>query len=101
VPVFDNVLLSHADRDRIFSPGWSLDLAPGGAAGGPVLVDGFVAGTWQLDLPKGRADGGLVTVRPLTPWTTADEAAVIGEAEGLLAFVEAGEGRVELVRPAL
>lgn len=50
LPEYDNVLLGHSDRSRVFAdngpvpPGWV----------GNLLVDGFYAGFWKLDPPDLR-----------------------------------------------
>jgi Winged helix DNA-binding domain len=96
LPFFDNAILSHADRGRIFPPGWSLELAPNGTVAGPVLVDGFVSGTWSLAWSKGKRPDAIVTLRPLATWSAADRAAVEHEAAQLLSLHEVASGRVEL-----
>lgn len=47
---YDNVWLSHANRQRIVSDELGKDwLGPNGAAGSALFVDGFLAGWWRLD----------------------------------------------------
>src|SRR4029079_18614386 len=46
LPEYDNVLLGHADRSRIVSPGTRLWAEIGW---GMVLVDGFTAARWKLE----------------------------------------------------
>jgi hypothetical protein len=58
---FDNLLLSHADRNRVLAA----DFADQGFAGTmkqprSVLVDGFVAATWKVAV----RDTATLTVRP-------------------------------------
>ena len=78
---YDNLWLSHADRGRIADPAalrqW---MGVNGAAGGAVLVDGFLAGTWRL------ADGH-VEVNPARAFTKGERAAVAEEAAGVEAFL--------------
>jgi DNA glycosylase AlkZ-like len=57
LPEYDNVLLSHDDRNRIIPDRRPVPLPPGdGARVGTVLVDGDFRGTWQLLSTKQTAD---------------------------------------------
>ena len=50
LPKWDNVLLGHADRSRIFPEGMrKLIIGKNGDVAQTVLVDGFVAGTWSVE----------------------------------------------------
>ena len=55
LPEFDNILLSHARRERILPEGTMSLLSLGNGLKPAFLVDGFVAGTWRLrtDAPIG------------------------------------------------
>jgi hypothetical protein len=85
LPDFDNVLLAHADRSRIF---------PAGARGSDVigkrtvLIDGFVAAFWKL------ADEEL-RISPIRRLTRDERRELKAEAEALLAWL-APSGRVRL-----
>jgi hypothetical protein len=85
LPEYDNALLSHADRSRIFGDhppvftGESLGL-------GTLLVDGFVHATWKISLERGR---GTLTITPSGPLKKKDRAAVMDEGGRLLAFAAA------------
>ena len=49
VAEFDNLVLSHADRARVISPGHRQRLnTRNGIFPGTVLIDGFVGGVWRL-----------------------------------------------------
>jgi hypothetical protein len=87
LPEYDNVVLSHADRDRI-APEDAARLASRvmGIGDAIVLVDGFAAATWRLD-----RDGGAMTlrIRPFRPLADGDTEAVTAEAARLLDLVAA------------
>ncbi|WP_454049372.1 winged helix DNA-binding domain-containing protein [Cellulomonas sp. Marseille-Q8402] len=110
LPDFENMLLGHADRSRVIPPEVRPALASrNGMPPGTVLVDGTVAGTWAIRrerLPRpagssGRRELARLTVTPLRPWTRADRAAVLAEAELLVRFAadDAAEHAVELAAP--
>jgi hypothetical protein len=93
LPEYDNVLLSHADRSRVVSPGTRARLS--GAAGigsGGVLHDGFLCGFWRLERPATL----LVTHAGLTKRAAAS---VSAEGSRLLRFLvpDAAERGVRLV----
>jgi Winged helix DNA-binding domain len=83
---FDNLVLSHADRTRIFA---GVDMARmysiNGIVPGSVLVDGFVAGLWRIATTRKTA------TLTLELWEgVPDRRAVTSEAERLLAFAAPG-----------
>jgi len=79
---FDNLLLAHADRSRVVSPG---DLRRfytiNGIFPGSVLIDGFVAGIWRLAAAEGTA---TLTIELFGSSREHDQ--VAREAERMLAF---------------
>jgi hypothetical protein len=86
VAEFDNLVLSHADRTRIFA---GVDMARmysiNGIVPGSVLVDGFVAGLWRIATTRKTA------TLTLELWEgVPDRRAVTSEAERLLAFAAPG-----------
>jgi DNA glycosylase AlkZ-like len=83
LPEFDNILLSHARRDRILPDGTMSLLSLGNGLRPAFLVDGFVAGTWRL-----RATRRLTTleVRPFEPLAAAARRELEAEGGRLLAF---------------
>jgi hypothetical protein len=82
LPVYDNALLSHADRTRIIAEARRKAIArPNGLFDATYLVDGVVAGTWKLDEDKSRA---TLHLQPFTEHARADVEALEREAEGLL-----------------
>jgi hypothetical protein len=99
LPEYDNLVLSHSDRSRVFN-----DLGPGGpfpvnTAVGALLVDGFYRANWALGEEDGMAT--LIIDRfvphPGEGSDTVDE--IAAESAGLLAFLapDAAERRVEFV----
>jgi hypothetical protein len=86
LPEYDNLLLSHADRSRVKTPGWPVPLPAGnGGNAGTVLVDGQFRATWATARDGGRV---TLTVRPFARLSPSDGAAVAAEAERLLAFTD-------------
>ena len=84
LPVFDNVLLAHADRRRIL-PEAHRKMLFGTAAllEGTILVDGVVGARWKIAQQRGRA---VLTVDPFVPLRNGDRAAISDEGSGLLSF---------------
>jgi len=80
LPVYDNVLLGHADRTRVLPDASRASLFGGDPIGnvGSVLVDGLVRATWRLD--RG-ADRATIQVEPLARLFKEDRASI--EAEGV------------------
>ena len=60
LPRFDNLLLSHHDRNRVIANEHRGDVIDGGWVKAAFLVDGFVAGTWE-------AEKGRVRLEPFAP----------------------------------
>ena len=81
LPVYDNLLLSHADRTRIIADEHR-KLA--GAGLGTVLLDGFVRGTWKITRHRSTA---TLIVEPFKRLSKKDTAALTKEGAQLLAFV--------------
>jgi Winged helix DNA-binding domain len=87
LPEYDNILLSHDDRDRIIPDNHGLPM-PAGRGGelGSLLVDGFLGGMWRITRERGKA---TLVIEAGGSWTRADRAAVTDEGARLLAFVAA------------
>ncbi len=83
LPDFDNALLAHADRSRVFATAQKRKLPIGKPT---FLVDGFVAGTWAVARQKRRA---VLTLSPFERLASKDVAALTAEGAGLLAFAAA------------
>jgi hypothetical protein len=98
LPQYDNVLLSHKDRSRVFgeSAAWPVpaDQLTEVFAGGSVLVDGFLHAGWRIQRDGDRA---TLFVRPFRPLPEADRAAVADEGTRLLEF-SAGDAAIREVR---
>jgi hypothetical protein len=78
---YDNLFLSHADRDRIAPDDvrrrW---MGPNGGVGRTLFVDGLLAGTW-------RHDDGTFEVEPFRRLTAAERRQVETEKERISAFL--------------
>jgi len=62
LPEYDNVLFSHANRDRINDQAQRIPLPPGnGGVMGTLLLDGFYRGTWKI---ARSADRATLRVKP-------------------------------------
>lgn len=84
LPEFDNILLSHADRDRIIDkPTLARVFTENGIIRGGVLIDGFVAGAWKL---RQTAKSATVSIEPMARWTIRQRAAVEGLALDVVRF---------------
>jgi Winged helix DNA-binding domain len=59
LPMWDNTLLSHADRTRVISDQHRAALVTGGILFPAFLVDGFVAGRWRLEHARGTSTAVL------------------------------------------
>lgn len=87
LPMWDSILLAHADRTRIISDeDRALVIARNGDTLPTFLVDGQVAGLWWADpRPGGRTQ---VTIQPFRPLDRASRRDLEIEAARLAAFVE-------------
>jgi hypothetical protein len=100
VPEFDNLLLSHADRNRVIADAdRPLVFTGNGIIRATILVDGFVSGTWKVERSR---DGATLVVQPFAPLPAAARRSLADEGAGLLAFVapDAGTHAVEFAPPA-
>ncbi len=88
VAEFDNLVLSHAERSRVISPGATSRISTvNGVIPGTVLIDGFVSGMWRLERAR---DAATLTIElfgqeaPRGPGSERD--ALAAEAGRVLAF---------------
>ena len=85
LPVYDNVVLGHADRSRFFSADTPIpDNAGLGRDVGSILVDGVVRGLWKADLAKRTA---RLRIQLLEGNPASTDGEIAAEAEHLLAFL--------------
>ena len=90
LPVYDNIVLSHADRTRIVRPFDSKRAGyVDGANFGSVLIDGFVGATWTLRREPMRATLRVVLIDRVPK---RHRVAVQDEGDRLLTFI-AGDAR--------
>jgi hypothetical protein len=80
LPMWDSVVLAHADRTRILPEEYRSDVIRGGDIQPTVLVDGLVAGTWRLV-------GDEVEVSPFTRLSREASVQLDDEVEALSRFV--------------
>jgi hypothetical protein len=81
---FDNVLLSHANRDRIITSAQRKRVfTVNGLIPGTVLVEGFVRGIWAITQDKATA---TLRIEPFGPLPKKDRAALAEEGDRLLTF---------------
>jgi hypothetical protein len=93
LPEFDNVFLSHADRERIIPDGlsfaeWSrrhglMMTARGGVLRGNLLIGGLLQGIWRVEVEK---KSSVLVVEPFVKVSKKDLGALEREGRALLAF---------------
>jgi hypothetical protein len=80
LPRFDNLVLSHRDRNRVIADEHRGDVIEGGWVKSTFLVDGFVAGVWEVE--RGR-----VVLEPFAPLPRSVQREVEDEAKRLEAWI--------------
>ena len=90
LPEFDNILLSHARRERILPAGTMSLLSLGNGLRPGFLVDGFVAGTWKL---RAARRSTTLEVKPFARLPAATRRELEDEGRRLLAFAAGGAER--------
>ncbi|ALN79106.1 winged helix DNA-binding domain-containing protein [Lysobacter antibioticus] len=94
LPEFDNVLLSHAERSRIFEESSRGSIfTRNGLVAATILVDGFVAGTWKL---QRDARSATLTLTPFKRLKAADRQALEREADLCLSIAAPTQAQREL-----
>jgi hypothetical protein len=84
LPEFDNVLLSHAAKDRIMPREYLPRVFVGGGSIKPTfLLDGLVGGIWGITRKRGTA---TLTITPFVRLTAKDRSELSQEGERLLGF---------------
>jgi DNA glycosylase AlkZ-like len=100
LPVFDNVLLAHADRRRILSEAHRKMLFGTAALlEGTILMDGVVGAKWKIVQQRERV---VLTVEPFASLRSRDCAAISDEGTALLSFaLPAAEAReIRFAKPS-
>jgi hypothetical protein len=93
LPAYDNALLSHKDRTRLFTHNRPVPLPAGnGADVGTLLLDGEWQGTWRLRGAQLRIE----TFRRVAPVEAED---LLSEAAALCRFLERPDAEVVVVEP--
>lgn len=86
LPMWDNLLLSHADRSRVIDPAHKPYLASKNGMPPPTfLVDGFVHGTWRIE--RDGTERATLLLSPFGRTTAAARDALLEEGEALLRFL--------------
>ena len=94
LPMWDSVLLAHADRRRVISDAVrAIVIAKNGDTLPTFTVDGRVAGLWWAEQETADADPHIV-VEPFRPIPAAARRALAGEGERLAAFIAPHEPTV-------
>jgi hypothetical protein len=87
LPEFDNILLSHSNRNRVIADEYrSRVYLPGLRVAATILVDGFVRGAWKIEKTKNAA---VLVIEPFDKLARRDRTALIEEGEKLVRFIEA------------
>ncbi len=88
LPVYDNLLLGHADRSRFFAKDTAIPPYPGnGRDVGSILVNGFLRGIWKIDNEKRAA---ILRIEAFEGLPAAYLPDVTDEGHRLLTFAAAG-----------
>jgi Winged helix DNA-binding domain len=82
MPRFDNLILSHKDRNRVLADEHRGLVIDGGWVRSTFLVDGFVAGTWEVE-------DGRVRLEPFAPLPRVAQRELREEAASLEAWLAA------------
>jgi hypothetical protein len=86
LPEYDNVTLSHDDRDRIVRGNRFLPMPAGKGPLGALLVDGFQRAMWRIIRERGSA---RLVIELAMPLSQEDKTSVNEEGARLLDFVAA------------
>lgn len=80
MPRFDNLILSHKDRNRVLADEHRRLVIDGGWVKSTFLVDGFVAGTWEVE-------DGRIHLEPFSPLPRAAARELKAEVSSLEAWL--------------
>jgi hypothetical protein len=86
LPEFDNVLVAHEDRTRVFPDGHRQRIVRD-LGSLMVMIDGMIAATWRVKRTK---DAAALVVTPFRRLPRAERAPLLEEARLLLGFVAPG-----------
>lgn len=94
LPDFDNILLSHANRERIMAEQYKPRVfTSNGIIRSTILVDGFVQGRWRIDRAK---DLATLVIEPFARLSKQTVTALTEEGESLLRFAASDAQRRDL-----
>ncbi|TCZ73783.1 winged helix DNA-binding domain-containing protein [Paenibacillus albiflavus] len=96
---YDNILLSHANRNRIMDEVTRKRvITSNGIVHSTILLDGFVAGKWKHRQDKGNS---ALIIQPFRRLTQREQIALSEEGERLLEFSTSTASREIVFEPAL
>jgi hypothetical protein len=95
LPEFDNVLVAHEDRGRVF-PDEHRQRIVRDLGSLMVLIDGVIAAMWRVERSK---DAAVLIVTPFRRIPRAERRPLLEEAQRLLAFVAPGAGHDVRIAP--
>ena len=88
LPEFDNLILSHADRNRVIADEYRKAIASrNGMVPATFLIDGFVQGTWKTERTRGKA---TLVIEPFEALVKQDRGELAEEGERLIRFIRHG-----------
>lgn len=94
MPEYDNLVLSHADRNRVLPDVHrSKVLLSAGRVRSTLLVDGFVRGAWKIEATKKSA---TLLIEPFEPLSATVQSELADEGERLLRWVGDGAASFEV-----
>lgn len=90
IPEYDNLIIAHAERQRILPEVHRTKVFLSAArVRATFLVDGMVAGTWKIEKAgRGAQKKATLVIEPFEPLTAQVEAELVEEGEQLMRFVE-------------
>jgi len=100
MPEYDNLIMSHDQRQRVIADEHRAKVyLSAGRVRATFLIDGFVAGAWKVEKDKKRS---ALVLEPFIPLTPDDAAALTEEADRLIRWIDpqAPVVEVRLLSPA-
>lgn len=92
---FDNVLLSHSNRNRILDESHrKLVFTKNGIIRSTFLIDGFVTGTWQIQRERNKT---TLVIEPFRQLSQQEHESLNGEGYQLLNFTDKSENNKDIV----
>jgi hypothetical protein len=90
MPDYDNLVLSHVERERVVPEEHRKKVfLPAARVRATFLIDGFVRGAWKIEKTKKTA---TLLIEPFEPLSTENREALVTEGEQLVRFVAEPQG---------